>query len=913
MDFFKIKTKVLQDRETKEKYLEIYPSYIVQRCEDLMVRGHTFYAIWDEKKKLWSTDEYDVPRIVDQALYDFRDEFHSPETTTMEVRVSTLKNSDTERWSKFKRYVYNLSDNDHLLNDQIIFSDQDVAREDYASFKLDYACKSGDLSAWDKIIGTLYEPEEREKLEWGIGAIIRGDAREIQKFMVLYGDPGTGKGTIMGLLQEMFAGYVAIFDAKALGSRSSQFSTSMFANNPLVAIQQDGDLSKIEDNTVLNTIVSHEDVIINEKNQPTYSTRVKAFLFMGTNSPVKISDSRSGLIRRLIVVTSRGVKIPGPEYRELMDRVRFEYGAIAQHCVDVYTRLGFHHYDDYRPYQMMYQTDDIRTFFIDNYDIFSEQEYTTVRQAYMMYLEFCEENGIAKPVARKTLMGEMSSYFKEYHDRVRDDEQRLRSAFSGFYVDFSPEATNNPTQELTQEKHWLELDEQSSIFDEHSAELFAQYTTSEGTPKQKWDDVTTKLSDIDTGKLHYVAVPEDHIIIDFDLTDEDGEKSLERNLAEAAKFPRTYAEVSKSGGGLHLHYIYNGDSSRLDNIYSEDIEVKVYRGKSSLRRQLTLCNSENIATISSGLPLKEETVSSVKSIRSEKALRRLIDQNIRKEIHPGTRPSIQFIHKILEDASASGLKFDVTDMRGIISMFAASSSNHAAECIRMVRSMTFESEGFDENGEVPFEEEASIVFFDVETYPNLFVIGWKTLGKDNFTPMVNPKPQDIEELFKFRLVGFNNRSYDNHMVYAAYLGYNNQQLYELSQKIISNDNSAKFGEAWGMSYADVYDFSTKKQSLKAWEIDLGIKYMEMDIPWDQPVPEEMIDRVLEYNKNDVIATEAVWEAQAGAFAARKVLAELSGFTVNDSTRKHAAKIIFGNDRNPQKQFIYTDLATGESS
>lgn len=898
---------MLKDRETKEEYLEIYPSYLVQRCEDLMVRGRTFYAIWDERRNLWSTDEYDVPRLVDQALYEFRDEFYPPEKTDVEVRVSTLKNSDTERWAKFKRYVYNLSDNDHVLNDQIIFADQEVVRQDYASFKLDYACKPGDHSAWDKIIGTLYEPEEREKIEWAIGAIIRGDAREIQKFMVLYGDPGTGKGTIMGLLQEMFDGYVAIFDAKALGMRSSQFSTSMFAHNPLVAIQQDGDLSRIEDNTVLNTIVSHEDVIINEKNQPTYSTRVKAFLFMGTNSPVKISDSRSGLIRRLIVVTSKGVKIPGPEYRDLMEQVRFEYGAIADHCKSVYDRLGYHYYDDYRPYQMMYQTDDIRTFFIDNYDVFANQEYTSVKQAYSMYLEFCEESGIQKPVARKTLMNEMSSYFRDYHDRVWHEDKRLRSVFSGFHVDTSPEATELPSQE-----NWLELTERPSYFDISQSESYAQYATSEGTPKQRWDDVTTTLSNIDTGKLHYVAVPENHIVIDFDLTDEDGGKSLERNLAEAAKFPKTYAEVSKSGGGLHLHYIYDGDVSLLDNHYSEGIEVKVYRGKSSLRRKLTLCNGETVSTISSGLPIKEKKVASEKSIRSEKSLRDLIDRNIRKEIHPGTRPSIQFIHKILEEVYESGMPYDVTDMRGVITMFASQSTNHALECIRMVRDMKFESEGFEEESDQIADEDASIVFFDVEVYPNLFLVGWKTMGKDNFTPMVNPKPHEIEELFKFRLVGFNNRSYDNHILYAAYLGYNNQQLFELSQKIISNDMSAKFGEAWGLSYADVYDFSSKKQSLKAWEIELGIKYMEMDIPWDQPVPDELFDKVIEYNKNDVVATEAVWHAQAGAFAARQVLAALSGYTVNDSTRKHASKIIFGNERNPQKHFVYTHLDTGET-
>ena len=39
--------------------------------------------------------------------------------------------------------------------------------------------------------------------------------------------------------------------------------------------------------------------------------------------------------------------------------------------------------------------------------------------------------------------------------------------------------------------------------------------------------------------------------------------------------------------------------------------------------------------------------------------------------------------------------------------------------------------------------------------------------------MVNPRPQEVEKLFSRKLVGFNNRKYDNHICYAAYLGYNN--------------------------------------------------------------------------------------------------------------------------------------------
>lgn len=67
-----------------------------------------------------------------------------------------------------------------------------------------------------------------------------------------------------------------------------------------------------------------------------------------------------------------------------------------------------------------------------------------------------------------------------------------------------------------------------------------------------------------------------------------------------------YAELSKSGNGIHLHYIYTGgDVNQLSRIYSDHIEIKVYTGKSSLRRKLSKCNNLPIANISSGLPLKE--------------------------------------------------------------------------------------------------------------------------------------------------------------------------------------------------------------------------------------------------------------------------------------------------------------------
>ena len=293
------------------------------------------------------------------------------------------------------------------------------------------------------------------------------------------------------------------------------------------------------------------------------------------------------------------------------------------------------------------------------------------------------------------------------------------------------------------------------------------------------------------------------------------------------------------------------------------------------------------------------------AIRSEKALRALIKRNLNKDIHPGTKPSIDFIHKILDDAYASNLSYDVTDMRNAVIAFAANSTNQSEYCLNLVTKMRFKSEEPSDNIQ---NDDAKLIFYDVEVFPNLFLVNWKIEGEGKpVVRMINPSSKDIEELMRFRLVGFNCRRYDNHILYARLMGYDNEQLYDLSQKIISGDRNAFFSEAYNVSYTDVYDFSSKKQSLKKFEIELGIHHQELGLPWDQPVPEERWLEVAEYCDNDVIATEAVFNARKADFLARQILADLAGSTVNDTTNSLTTKIIFGSNRKPQSQFHYRNM------
>ena len=923
LDFFTVSTRI-----KKPGYTEIYPKFLIKHVEDLMIRGGDFYAVWVEDRGLWSTDEQDVVQLVDRELTKYAEE-HKGEIDGS-VRISYMRDAETGMIDGWHKYCQKqMRDSYHMLDEKLLFANDGTNKKDYSSKRLSYPLEPGEYPAYEKIISTLYNEEERHKLEWAIGSIVTGDSKTLQKFLVLYGGPGTGKSTILNIIQDLFDGYHAVFDAKALGSASAQFALEPFKKNPLVAIQHDGDLSKIEDNTRLNSVVSHEWMSVNEKHKSQYENRFICFLFMGTNKPVKITDGKSGILRRLIDVTPSGNKIPIREYKKLMKQVQFELGPIAWHCKEVYLSDPGR-YDEYIPTSMMSASNDFYNFMIDSYHIFKRDDGTTLKAAWEMYKTYVDEAKVPYSLSKMHFRSELMNYFREFNERFTSETgERARSYYSGFRTE-KFETNNDNSESKTEVKSndkkteeqvipdWLKMEVQESIFDKECANCLAQRASSKETPSRKWDDVKSTLSKLDTSKLHYVKVPENHIVIDFDIRDESGQKSFQKNLEAAKMWPPTYAELSKSGEGIHLHYIYTGDANKLSRIYDDDIEIKVFTGKSSLRRMLTKCNNLPIANISSGLPLKGDDKNLVnwEGIKNEKMLRTMIKRNLNKEYHAATKPSVDYIAKLLDDAYNSGIGYDVSDMKNEIFAFAANSTNQADYCIKLANKMKFKSEDISPAMD---SDKNDLVFYDIEVFPNLFLVNWKVAGEDKpVVRMINPKPKDIEDLLRFKLVGFNCRRYDNHLLYACLMGYDNEQLYNLSQKIVGAKKGSKgtfFGEAYNISYTDVYDFCSKKQSLKKWEIELGIHHQELGLPWDKPVPEDMWETVAQYCDNDVYATEAVFNNRQADFVARRIQVDLvkllhgvTDVSVNDTTNTLSTKIIFGNNKKPQGVFNYRDMS-----
>ena len=406
MDFFE------PQRKLEKSYYKVSPKFRICRSKDLMIRGGDFFAIWDEENERWSRDQDDVIRIVDKATDLYISEHKKDDETYKPQYMWDADSGVIDKWNKYVQRQ--MRDNYQPLDNKVIFSNTPVKREDYSTHKLAYPLEKAATPAYDELMSTLYSPDERRKIEWAIGSIVAGDSVWIQKFIVLVGDPGTGKSTVLKIIRMLFDGYCATIDAKALGNAHAAFALEPLKNDPLVAMQDDVDLSKLNDNTRLNSIVSHEPLTVNEKFKSQYENTFHCFIFLGSNNDVKITDSGSGLIRRLIDVEPTGEKIPVERYREIMKQIKFELSGIAYHCLQVYNR-NKDKYDNYIPVRMLRNTNIVYNFLEENWDnILKGKDGVRYQDIWNAYQLYCDMSKIQYPHDRQELRREIRPYFREY-------------------------------------------------------------------------------------------------------------------------------------------------------------------------------------------------------------------------------------------------------------------------------------------------------------------------------------------------------------------------------------------------------------------------------------------------------------------------------------------------------------------
>lgn len=895
----------------------VFPIFKFDAQNDIVCKGGEFYAFWNDN--MWSTDIRDLLTIIDNEIMAKAKELREryPESI---IKRRLMNDHNSNVMKEFSQYTKLFPQEDVQFNTRVIFSDEEMVREDYSTNKLSYTPSEGQAPAFDEMFNHIYDPEELEKIMWFIGALLTNNMTNIQKFMYIYGSKGSGKGTVIKLMEMLFEGYYGHISLARLTS-GSEFATSQVKELPLL-IDSDSKIDRIKDDTNLLKLTSHEALSVNIKHKQLYDVTFKGLLVTASNQRYQVRNVDSGITRRAVVIHPSKRTHETKTYFRLMERIPFELPQIAQRAINVFEKLGPYYYEEFVDVEMATSTDHIYAFVREHHNLLGDP--CSLKKASELYKLYLEDIGFETAGYKRKIKEELKRYYSTFSERLRIGEEVMSNMYSGFKYDLVFPDRINVLEESRKKETIDDLEKelglkiQTSIFDKIASKYPAQYTNDRGTPMYKWDNVKTTLKDIDTKKLHYVQLPSNHIIIDFDIRDDEGNKDLLKNLERAMDFPMTYTELSKSGGGIHLHYIYDGDVSVLEKLYEEEVEIKIFNGNSSLRRRLTKCNDKEIVHISTGLPEKERKQNKMYNdtsvmIWTENKMRKVVENNLKKKYHPNTKPSIDFIVNVFEEAQKQGIKYDLRDMRQDILIFAMRSSNQKDNCLKAISDIVYTTMDEDTQHEIQslpqkVYKKEELYFFDIEVWSNYFLVIYKKYGETDVTILENPSSEQIENVLKLPLVGFNCRRYDNHILYSALIGSSNLEIYRQSQRIINKDKSAFFGGAYELSYVDIYEFSSKKQSLKKWEVELNIKHDEIEIPWDKPISEDMKERAIEYCTNDVFATEKVFDHISADYEARLIIAELSGLSVNAKTQDHAAEFIFNGDRDPVLSFEYTDLS-----
>lgn len=929
MDFYNIVI------DKSKKVTQIGPLFRTIAIQDIIIdnKAQEVVAYWDEKRMTWSEDIAKLLKGIDKEVFD---EFHEFQKLHPEepVTLNTIDNVASSAYRDWLKFLNNVRTPKPEFNSEVLFSDHDIEREDYATYKLPYR-PDPDVSIDEFLEGmsVFYDHENLDKLLWFIGATLTGDIHNIQKFAYLYGKAGSGKGTTIEIIKQIFQGpYTGQISLEKLTGKS-EFASSQVRDLP-VLYDPEVNLYRMTNDTPLLALTAHEPISVNRKFRDPVEVTFRGFLIAASNQPVKVRNIDAGINRRLVDIYQTGNKMTTDQYNKWMSIIPSQVPGIAHYAIQRYRAMGRSFFEGYVSQQMLAQTNYIHRFVRENYLLFTDP--MPLGKAYEMYQSYLANDNVDFKVTRHDFQND----FSRYYDHTESKHQTIKGIQSKFWFigfDHSSVQDLEPTEISEQPSIYPSISEtftsDFNYFNQPEVEFPAQYATSQGIPAKKWHEVTTTNHDIDQTKLHYIQAPSSILVIDIDNHHPNTDRPVMEVLSEL-NLPETFAEPSRSGKGIHLYFQYN-DSVPLKQISINDqIEVKPYNGLSSIRRQFTHSNGVvNLATINFAtlkplfdkLPKEKSPVIDEDLKRytdSEEQLRTWIKKALKREINPNTKPNVDFIQKVVQEAIDSDVTFNIKDLEPAITTFALSSTNQSEAALKIALDLTYQNPPVQptvfEMPTAPTKRVADrdLMFYDVEVFRNVFMFSYyKQSTMNEPATLINPTQSELYDLVKGEaLVGFNNYRYDDFILYYALIGYTPMQLFNVSQMIISDKKSNELAfKAHDISYADLYEIAVTKQSLKKWEVELGLPYDEVDTDWNEPLPEDLWERVASYNRNDTRVLPELLKHLYGDYEAALVLAALSGLPLNRTINSHTTQIIFtlpdGTRVKPDaNETVYTDLS-----
>ena len=173
---------------------------------------------------------------------------------------------------------------------------------------------------------------------------------------------------------------------------------------------------------------------------------------------------------------------------------------------------------------------------------------------------------------------------------------------------------------------------------------------------------------------------------------------------------------------------------------------------------------------------------------------------------------------------------------------------------------------------------------DIEVFQNFFYAAF--YNGDEWREYFHKDLAQLAEDLKSKdlvLVGYNNHDYDDIMLKLICVkpDITTTELYHASKDIIFNKDEGVRQRIFELQYADnpwaysidVFQLLNKKGSLKEWACRIGSSVVaETPVDFDLPLPDDQIENVVKYCKNDVQVTKELFIKNFDKVLLRKALA-----------------------------------------
>jgi hypothetical protein len=200
--------------------------------------------------------------------------------------------------------------------------------------------------------------------------------------------------------------------------------------------------------------------------------------------------------------------------------------------------------------------------------------------------------------------------------------------------------------------------------------------------------------------------------------------------------------------------------------------------------------------------------------------------------------------------------------------------------------------------------------FDIEVYKNFFDVTFLDVNdQDVIKTFVVAWDLHIDEKNKLKefldneagmLIGYNNLGYDMPILQLLY-DYNgknvNQDMYELSQKIITTSRDENFAYrreyAWPqLDLMKMQAFDKLGVGLKQCAINLRwYKIQDLPIAYDEPIKREDVETIIKYNINDVLITNELYKKLQPEIQLRKELSDLYQVELRNASDSKIANVL----------------------